>query len=151
MKRANLLRIVILGLFVAFCLGCASAFMKGGKLMSAGYIPQNVIVSYKAEGTVPPGVVYQLVNTEWGEAMFEKSPDGSGALFLTRWQDIEGDHFGGWVATSHGYEFVVPLNRTQNAKKYVYVHGTYRYEETGGGGRLVPTVKVDPVATLIPQ
>jgi hypothetical protein len=80
---------------------------------------------------VPPNVVYQLVNTEWGEAMFEKSPDGSGALFLMRWQDDDGEHFGAWVATSNGYEFVVPLDRTKSVKKYVYSPGTFRHEKNG--------------------
>ena len=36
-------------------------------------------------------------------------------------------------------------------KKYFYYAGTYRYEQMGGTGRLVPFTKIDPVATLIPQ
>jgi len=131
--------------------GCASAFMKGGALVPAGYQPQKVLVNYRAEGTIPPNVVYQLVDTERGEAMYEKSPDGSGVLFLLRWKDDKGDHFGGWVATSHGYEFVVPSDRTKDAKKYFYYKGTYTYERMGETGRLVPLSPSDPVATLIPE
>ena len=142
---------VVFGFLALYVSGCASAFMKGGQLVGAGYQPQKLLITYKAEGTVPPGVVYQLVETERGEAIFEKSPDGSGTLFLLRWKDDAGDHFGGWVATSHGYEFVVPFDRKQNAKKYFYYAGTYRYEKFGEGGRLVPMAKTDPVATLIPQ
>ena len=116
-KKPQLLTIAILGLFVVILFGCASAFMKGGTLVSAGYNPQKVLVTYKAEGTVPPNVVYQLVDTEWGEAIFEKSTDGSGALFVLHWEDEEGEHFGGWVARSSGYEFVVPFDRTKSVKK----------------------------------
>lgn len=124
-------------------------FMKGGDLAPRGYKPQKVLVTYKAEGTVPQGVEYQLIETDRGQAVFERSPDGSGALFLTRWHDERGDHFAGWVATSHGYEFV----RLGDGKveKYVYPKGYYSVKEIGGIARPVPVVKVDPVATLIPK
>ena len=150
-KVKCLLRVSIYVLSVVFLSSCASAFMKGGALVSSGYQPKKVLITYKAEGTLPPNVVYQLVDTERGEAIFEKSPDGSGVLFLLRWKSDEGDHFGGWVATSHGYEFLVPFDRKKNAKKYFYYAGTYSYEKLGETGRLVPIVKLDPVATLIPQ
>jgi hypothetical protein len=150
-KNLQLMKMVVLGSLIVILLGCASSFMKGGTLVPAKYTPRKVLVMYKAEGIVPPNVVYQLVDTEWGEAMFEKSPDGSGAVFLLRWEDEKGVHFGGWVAKSNGYEFVVPLDRTKNVKKYVYPAGTFRYEKVGTNGRLVPTMKIDPVATLIPQ
>lgn len=150
-KKSWLSRWVCLGAAVLLLSGCASAFMKGGALVDRGYQPNKVLVTYRAEGTVPQDVVYQLVETEWGPGIYEKSPDGSGAIFLLHWQDGQGDHFGGWVATSSGYEFVVPLDRTRNAKKYFYVAGTFRYEKTGDKtGKLVPESPVDPVATLIP-
>ncbi len=150
-EKMQFLKMAILVSLVIIMFGCASAFMKGGTLVSAGYIPNNVLVDYRAEGILPPNVSYQLINTEWGEAMFERSPDGSGAVFLLRWEDDEGVHFGGWVAKSSGYEFVVPVDRTQNVKKYVYPVGTFRYEKTGGTGKIVPTMDVAPVATLIPK
>jgi hypothetical protein len=126
-------------------------FMKGGDLAPVGYTPKKVLVTYTAEGTVPQGVEYMLVETEKGPAVFERSGDGSGALFLTRWQDNEGDHFAGWVATSHGYEFVIPTDRTKKGKKYVYPKGMYEVKDIGGVERPVPVVKIDPVATLIPK
>lgn len=131
--------------------GCASMFMKGGSLANAGYQPQKVLVTYKAEGATPPGTTYLLVLTERGEAMFERSPDGSGALFETRWTDDQGDHFAGWVATSHGYEFVVPRDRGKPAKRYVYPKGYYTLQTVNGQERPVPVAAVDPVATLVPQ
>jgi len=130
---------------------CASMFMKGGSLVMVGYQPQEVLVTYRAEGTVPPGATYLLVRTEKGEAMFERSVDGSGALFETRWTDDKGDHFAGWVATSHAYEFVVPKDRMQAAKRYVYPDGFYTLQNVGGQERPVPVTAVDPVATLVPK
>ena len=153
MKKSicRMAQVMLYGLLALAFTGCASAFMKGGALVPSGYQPQKVLVNYRGEGTLPPNVVYQLVLTDRGEAMYEKSPDGSGVLFLLRWEDEMGDHFGGWVATSSGYEFVVPKDRRQNASKYFYYAGTFRYEEMGDGGRLVPLAPVAPVATLIPQ
>ncbi len=150
-KAKKTIGVVACSCLIFTLVACASAFMKGGKLVGAGYQPLEVIVTYKAVGTVPPNVIYQLVDTERGEALFEKSPDGSGTLFLLRWEDRDGDHFGGWVAKSHGYEFVIPKDRRQNAQKFFYPVGTYRYERFGDRGRLVSNYPATPVATLIPQ
>ena len=142
----NLFYYVIL-LFLAT--GCASWFMNGGALVDEDYYP-NVIVKYDAEGTVPAGVNYLLVRTEEGEAIFERSLNGSGALFLNHWEDEDGDHFAGWVSKRHGYEFVVPKDRTQPAKKFVYPAGYYTILEINGIERPVPVIEIEPVATLIP-
>ena len=141
--------------FIMICLllavGCASMFISGGSLVPAGFKPQNILITYRAEGTVPPGVGYQLVQTEKGTAILERSPDGSGTLFQTSWRDEQGEHFAGWVKTSHGYEFVVPLDRSKPAKKYVYPKGFYSIQEINGISRPVPTTTMEPVARLIPQ
>jgi hypothetical protein len=147
MKKAD--RMWLVGMMFLF--GCASMFMKGGDLVEKGYTPQKVLITYKAEGAVPQGVEYMLIETEKGQAIFERSPDGSGALFLTRWQDEKGDHFAGWVATSHGYEFVIPKDRTGKGEKYVYPAGYYQIKEIGGIQRPVPVVKIDPAAVLVPK
>lgn len=147
----KIMRVLFLGVLAVGLTACASAFMKGGALVGAGYQPLKVLVRYRAEGTVPPNVTYQLVESERGETIFERSADGSGTLFLLRWQDADGDHFGGWVAKSHGYEFVIPKDRRQNGTKFFYPAGTYRYEKSASGGRLVSSSPATPVATLIPQ
>ncbi len=139
-----------LGILVAG-MGCASMFMQGGSLVKEGYQPKKVVVAYKAVGTVPAGVEYQLVETEKGPAIFERSADGSGTLFETHWKDDQGDHFAGWVATSHGYEFVVPANRKKEAKKFVYPKGFYSLSTINNIERPVPSVPIEPVAKLIPK
>ena len=131
--------------------GCYSSPLKGGRVVFAGYKPPKVLVSYQTEGTVPSTAKYLLVEGERGEAILERDPDGSGTLFENRWSDAEGDHFSGWIASSHGYEFVVPADRTKPARKYVYPGGSYRIRSTNGIDRPVPEVKPDPVATLIPE
>lgn len=147
----NAVLIIITGFFILN--GCASMFMKGGALAPKGYKPQKEIVAYSAEGTVPTGVKYFLVGTDKGEAIFERSDaDGSGALFLTRWTDDQGDHFAGWVAKSHGYEFVIPADRSKEGKKYVYPVNTYRIKMMDGIQRPVPNdPKIEPVARLFPE
>jgi hypothetical protein len=147
--RHSKFHLVIICLFLVS--GCASMFIAGGSLVPAGYKPQNILVTYRAEGTVPAGVRYLLVQTEKGPGILERSPDGSGTLFQTTWRDDQGDHFAGWVVTSHGYEFVVPLDRSKPAKKYVYPKGFYSTKEINGISRPVPTTAMDPVAQLIPQ
>jgi len=138
-----------------FCLlflyGCASMFMKGGELVSTEYKPKKILATYKAEGTVPPGVEYLLIDTDTGPAIFERSGDGSGTLFLTRWQDKQGDHYAGWVASSHAYEFVISKEKSRKGKRYVYPAGTYEVKEINGIERPVSIPLVDPVTTLIPK
>jgi len=153
MRKNTKERLIFLGLslmVITIATGCASMFMKGGSLAPAGY-NANIIINYKAEGTVPPNTTYHLVKTDKGEAMFERSADGSGTLFETHWTDSHGDHFTGWVATSHGWEFVVPKDRKKPAKKYVYPAGYYELKEKDGIIRPVPITPVDPVVTLIPK
>lgn len=147
----NTKNIFVVGVCALFLVACASAFMKGGALVSSGYKPTKVLVAYQTQGPAPAGIEYQLIETPDGPAMFERSPDGSGALFLTRWRDVDGDHFAGWVATSHGFEFVVPVDRTKNAKRYVYPKGTYRLVEVDGKTRPVPKTKVEPITQLVPK
>jgi hypothetical protein len=148
-RRFKFHLVIICLLFLG--IGCASMFVGGGSLAPAGYKPQSILVTYRAEGTVPAGVRYQLVQTEKGTAILERSPDGSGMLFQTVWRDDRGEHFAGWVSTSHGYEFLVPLDRTQPATKYVYPAGSYSVKEIDGISRPVPHKTTEPVARLLPQ
>ena len=142
---------------VAGCLaGCASMFLGGGSIVSDDYKMPKVVVAYRAEGTVPARVEYFLVESEEGLAMFERSEDGSGTLHQTRWTDEQGDHFAAWVkggsAHGHGYEFIVPLEKSKNAKRFVYPAGTYTVKTIDGIRRPVPrNPDTQPVAVLIPK
>lgn len=147
----------MVGLLLLGLVGCASMAIHGGSLVSKrDSSVSEVLITYRAEGTIPEGITYQLVRTENGLAVFEKSPDGSGALYETHWKDSDGDHFAAWVylpgggSSRHGYEFVVPSDRTKEALRYVYPWGTYVIQEINGIKRPVPASSVEPVARLIP-
>jgi hypothetical protein len=152
--------------------GCAtvmSTFSQGGKVVTKDYNIQKVIVAYRAEGEVPARVQYFLVETDEGLAIFERSEDGSGTLIQAHWQDDQGDHFASWVIPLPGfsflferprlsgccgpaYEFIVPLDRSKKAKKFVYPKQTYSIKKINWISRPVPKdPKTEPVATLIPK
>jgi len=166
----NILKALLTIIVVSFISsGCASMLMKGGTLVPSGYKVQKVIVAYRAEGTAPSRAQYFLVETDKGQAIFERSEDGSGALFQTHWLDDQGDHFAGWVSLLPGrgvplegsgilfmkgpaYEFIVPLDRSKEARKFVYPKGTYRIRKINGISRPVPNSSfTKPVARLIPK
>jgi len=149
--------LIVLAGLVLFS-GCASMVFHGGSFVSKNdeYI-KEYLVTYRAEGIVPEGSTYHLVRTDKGLAIFEQASDGSGALFENHWTDSDGDHYASWLyfpgggKSRHGYEFVVPKDRSQNALKYVYPWGTYVVQNIVGVERPVPASPVDPVATLIPS
>jgi hypothetical protein len=145
----NNLRIILFT--IAFTTGCASMFIGGGSLVTNGYRPLKIIAQYRVEGAVPPNVEYLLIETEKGKAIFEKSPDGSGTLFQTYWNDKDGDHYSAWVKSRHGYEYIMPTGKTGPVKKYLYPAGFYSVQTIGGVARPVPSTQIDPVATLYPK
>lgn len=136
--------------------GCASMVFHGGTFISNSSQAGEVLVEYKAEGIVPAGVTYALVQTEKGPAILERSDNGSGALVQNHWVDSAGDHFAAWVyaygATEgcHGFEFVVPTDRSRNALRYVYPQGSYVVQKVDGVDRPIPLSPAKPVTTLIP-
>lgn len=129
--------------------GCVSWFIHGGKIVDAGYSP-DVLVDYTIEGTVPPGVSYHLVLTAEGDGMFERSADGSGTIITNKWQEGDNDHFFCWVGSSHGFEYIMPIDRTQPGHKKLYPKGFYSVRNEGGIEKPNPVAPVDPVATLTP-
>ena len=132
---------------------CASMFMGGGSLVDPGFKPQQVLVTYRNEGTVPPNTEYLLVRTERGEAIYERDTlKNDGALFETRWSDADGDHFAGWVAmVGLAFEVVVPKDRKQPAKRFVYTKGNWESIKIDGVERPVPRQPKDPDSMLIPR
>jgi len=155
-----------------FFSGCASlkvqnAFLQGGTVVPENYNVQKVIVSYRAEGTVSERIKYFLIETNGVLSIFERSEDGSGSLLQTRWQDDQGDHFAAWVSppfipirlqsSKHyrggpAYEFVVPFDRSKEAKRFVYQKGKFTIQIVNGIARPVPKdPEIKPVATLIPK
>jgi hypothetical protein len=146
--------------FLIFVSGCtsiaASMCLHGGSYINDEKTIEKVIIRYRTEQLESQGVQYRLVQTKKGMAIFERSPDGSGSLFETHWTDQDGDHFALWIYIAGGgdqmpgYEFVVPEDRTQNAKLYIYPYGTYLIQVIDGVKRPVPISKANPAKILIP-
>jgi hypothetical protein len=143
--------ILILASICVLSSGCASMFMNGGKLVDAHYKPA-VKASYRAEtcttkeGTSVPGppVTFQLVQEGPITGIFERSPDGSGAVITNHWSDDKGDHYFGWVQST-GWEYVMPKDPAAPATRLVYV-GLQRSEE---GGVTKPTSAVGATCALV--
>lgn len=151
MRKISVLLSVLMaaGLMAA----CASMYMGGGSLVDPGYKPQQILVTYRNEGTVPPNTEYLLVRTERGEAIYERNTiKDDGALFETRWSDAEGDHFAGWVAmVGLAFEVVVPKDRRKPAKRFVYTTGNWESIKVDGIERPVPRQPKAPDSMLIPK
>jgi len=136
--------------------GCVNMVFHGGQFVKNDNRIKQVLVRYKAESAVPPDTEYMLVQTDKGLAVFEQYGKEGGCLIETHWTDHDGDHFASWIYgagggnSMHGYEFIVPADRTKNALRYIYLSGTYLIQEINGIKRPVPVSRVEPVTTLIP-
>jgi len=118
-------------------------------------------------------VQYFLVEADEGLAILEQIEDGSGSLIQTHWQEDQSDHFAAWVSppsipsagclteitelpsrTGSGgaaVEYVVPFDRSEEAKRVVYLRKTYTIWEIDGISRPVPkNPETEPVCPLIP-
>lgn len=132
--------------------GCVS----GGKLVSKDFTPQQTLVSYRAEGIFPEGTEYALVQTEQGLAMHERVFGQTGALAEEHWVEADGDHFVAWIKAMStlgpAYEFIVPADRAQVARRYVYPAGTYTVRTVGESKRPLPShPQKTPATWLIPK
>jgi hypothetical protein len=136
--------------------GCAkmlNPMMMGGTLVHPEYKPPKILVSYRADGELSPDIKYYLVETEKGEAIFEEVKNGTSALFTTHWRDDRGDHFTSWVAGGPGYEFIVPIDRSKPAHRYLYPVNQYKADRKKGVGvgAVVPKKSFEPKNTLTPE
>ena len=158
-------------LFLSGCAATMSTFAEGGIVVPKDYDIQKEIVAYRAYGNVPADVQFFLVDTSEGLAIFERSVDGSGFLYQAHWQDDQGDHFASWVIPLPGfstiverpvkslsgccgtaYEFVVPFDRSKEAKMYRYPKQTYTIKKIDWVKRPIPKdPETKPVGRLLPK
>lgn len=147
MHRA--LSIVILGL----ASGCASMFMHGGKLVDSGYKP-TVQAKYTLQACKDnnggdlkgPDAKYLVVDDGESKGLFEKSPDGTGAVITNHWSASDGDHYFGWVQSS-GWEYIIPKSPEANGTRVIYVG-----LETQKDGEITkPTSKPVGRCDLVPE
>ncbi len=139
-------------LCIGFFMGCASTLslvIQGGTAVEEDYQPVEILVSYRADGVVPENAKYFLVETDTGLAIWEKIEGEMGALIQAYRRTNQGEHFSAWSPGQPAAEFVVPLDRSQPAKRYVYPVG--KYEAKRGTMAVVPLEEFEPVAILYPE
>jgi hypothetical protein len=122
---------------------------QGGTIVDKDYKPKNIIISYRSEGAVPENGKYFLVETDTGIAIWEKIEGKDGGLMEAYRKTDQGEHFSAWAVGQPASEIVVPFNRSQPAKRYVYPVGKYKAER--GSMAVVPLSDFEPVAFLYPE
>ena len=132
--------IYILSIVVLLIGGCASTFMAGSQPHNG--VPANAVAVYTVpkcinqnnDSTIdgPRGITYYLVKTESGPVLYELDQKGSGAAITNYWKDENGMNFLTYVKTSHGWQYVIPDDKTKPAVRKCYVRGTFRVMSVDG-------------------
>lgn len=136
-------------LAVVLCTGCFSKLVSN-QMIGADYVkqlPAETLARYSIhkctltayESTIdgPVGTTYYLEQGETGLALYELNEDGKGARITNHWEADDGDHFFTMVKRSHAWEYIIPKDRKQPAKRLVYTGGAY---STATDGDLVKPV-----------
>lgn len=139
MKEKKFRLSLVLTLIILIC-GCASSFMAGSQPHTG--IPGSSIASYKiltcehiSDGSSidgPKDTTYYLAQTDNGPVLYELDSKGSGAAITNYWKDINGMNFLTYVKTSHGWQYVIPEDKTKPAVRQCYVRGTFRVTNVEG-------------------
>ena len=170
----NLSNLFYFSIMLCLLSGCAttmSTFTEGGTVVPKDYDIQKIIVAYLAYGNVSPDVQYSLVETPEGLAIFEKKLGDYGFLHQAHWRDDQADRFASWVIPLPGfstivarpikslsgccgtaYEFVVPFDRSEEARMYRYPKQTYTIKKINWVKRPVPNdPETKPIGRLVPK
>jgi len=108
--------------------GCASMFLNGAEMADHDYAAESranyAVAACKTVGdnspTQAPEATYHLVPKDGRMALFERSPDGSGALITNQWSAADGVHYFTWVQ-SNGWEYVIK-DGAPTAQRIAYIN-----------------------------
>lgn len=138
--KENKLRSSFLFTLVFLICGCASTFMAGSQPHTG--IPNSSSAVYKiltcqqvSDSTSidgPKDMTYYLAETETGPVLYELDNEGKGAAITNYWKDENGMNFLTYVKTNHGWQYVIPENKTKPAVRQCYVRGTFRVKNVEG-------------------
>jgi hypothetical protein len=125
--------------------GCASMFMAGSNPVSGPpaspeavcKVPTCTMVSDNSQTAGPANQTYYLGREGHALVLFELDQGHSGAKITNHWSDEQGDHFFTYVRTSHGWEYIIPRDRSQPGVRLVYPKGTYATGTVNGTTRVV--------------
>jgi len=97
---------------------------------SAVYVA-SACVNLANGGTVPAhGLRYYV--ERGNAAIHEFDANGeNGTRTANTWHAADGQHFFMWVRRGHGYEIVLPKDGGPVAKRFIYLHGTYKAYREG--------------------
>jgi hypothetical protein len=78
---------------------------------------------------------YYLASDARGPSLYEfDAAGGDGSRIWNHFVDAEGTHFVLYVRTSHGYEMLVPADKSLPGERRVFLAGTFRaYSDYEGG------------------
>ena len=111
----------------------AGFFLQGARKAKSD--PAETIVKYSVQPCVmisdgtSAGALdaeYWLFEDSGRLALYERTAPGDGSIIENHWLAEDGDHFFVWVRGSHGWEYVIPEDRSQEAVRPVYPKGTYK-------------------------
>ena len=118
----------------------AGFFLKGARkaktdptTIVAKYAIQPCVVIADGSNAGMPGTEYWLFRDGEKHALFERDGRGKGAIIENQWEEEDGRHFFTWVRKSHGWEYVIPHDKTQNGVRLVYLQGTYKTNDDTQG------------------
>jgi hypothetical protein len=150
MRKLSLVILTVALFATAGTIVWAGFFLQGARKAKAD--PPDVIAKYAIKPCVmiadgspagAPDAEYWLFEESGKLKLFERSGRADGAIIENYWVEDDGDHFFAWVRTSHGWEYIIPHDRTADAVRLVYVKGSYGGENNEQGAR-VP--RGEPVA-----
>jgi hypothetical protein len=97
----------------------------------------------------PQATYYLGAGKKGGLALFEIDTNGQGAEITNHWQDEQGHHFVTYVASSHGWHYIVPDEPGKPGQRLVHPAGSYAVQNIAGTMRL----SGEPAATceMVPE
>jgi hypothetical protein len=133
---------LVAALVVAVSSSAWAGFFMQGARKAKGDLESQIIKKYAIEPCVMvadgspaggPEVEYWLIKDGEGIALFERDKEGGGSVIENHWSAKDGDHFFVYVRTSHGWEYILPEDRGQEAVRLVYPKGSYEKNEGEDG------------------
>jgi hypothetical protein len=88
------------------------------------------------ESIAGPPTYYPLLQ-EGRPALYEIDTNGEGAEITNHWQDEQGHHFVTYVASSHGWHYIIPDEPGKPGKRLVHPAGSYTVQNVAGTMRLM--------------
>jgi hypothetical protein len=141
--------------------GCAEMFLAGSHVAEAPppaplaqYEVSRCVLPVGAEIEITPRLRYYLAYepAERGGrlSLYELPADGGvGTVTANGWPVGTDDHFFLHVHGSHGFEFVLPAERSAPGERRIFVSGSYEVDDLGGD-RLRPRGPVGATCPMVP-